>query len=93
MATTVTRLELTPHVLQVWRRHMGWTQEQACRWYGCSIRAWQYWESGDRRIPFPLVRRIQAGGALKAALKAALREVQRARAAHAAAIRVQREDR
>ncbi len=40
MATTVTRLELTPHVLQVWRRHMGWTQEQACRWYGCSIRAW-----------------------------------------------------
>lgn len=38
----------------------GWSQERAAKWYGCSVRQWQRYESGESEVPLPLVRRIQA---------------------------------
>lgn len=38
----------------------GWSQIQAAKWYGCSVRQWQRFESGECEVPLPLVRRIQA---------------------------------
>lgn len=40
------------------RVRRGWTQEEAAGWYGCDVRSWQRYESGERRVPAPLLRRI-----------------------------------
>lgn len=61
--------QLTPSQLRRWRLKQKdpssgkpATLVQAARWYGCSVRAWQYWEAVPPRphrvIPVPLVRRI-----------------------------------
>lgn len=47
------------HVI-AFRKAKGWTQEQAADWYGCTVRSWQRWEAGDRRVPGPLLKRIAA---------------------------------
>jgi len=44
----------------------GWTQEQCAEWYGCNVRTWRRFESGQRPVPLPLVKRIEAyGGTLE----------------------------
>lgn len=37
--------------LHEWRRGRRLTQFQAARTIGCSLRLWQYWESGERAVP------------------------------------------
>lgn len=60
---------LTPTGLKRWRLRQqdpatgkSATHAQAAAWYGCSKRAWQYWEAvpprPHRAIPAPLIRRI-----------------------------------
>jgi hypothetical protein len=38
----------------------GWSQEQAAKWYGCGVRQWQRYESGESPVNLRLVRRLQA---------------------------------
>lgn len=35
----------------------GWTQQQAADWFGCSLRTWSGWESGNT-IAGHVVRRL-----------------------------------
>lgn len=62
-------MRLTPTQLRHWRRSQinpstgkPATQPDAARWYGCSLRAWQYWETEKPKpshaIPLPLKRRV-----------------------------------
>lgn len=48
--------------LKEWRERRGWTQQRAGEWWGLpaknAARTWRRWESGDRRIPMPLVQRV-----------------------------------
>ncbi len=56
---------MTPSTLRRWRLNIfpgGTTKDSitdAAAWYGCSTRAWQYYEAGQRPIPLPLERRIK----------------------------------
>lgn len=52
----------TPDDLRRWRERQGMTQAEAERWwFGHSNdgRTWRRWESGERRIPPPLAKRIR----------------------------------
>lgn len=40
--------------LRGWRKRVKLTQKEAAKWYGCTERAWQRYEAGDRRVPLPL---------------------------------------
>lgn len=66
-------MHLTPRALKQWR--LGQinpatgkpaSQPDAARWYGCSVRAWQYWEAEapkpSHAIPLPLKRRVAEAG-------------------------------
>lgn len=59
----MSRGSVTPRELRVWREAMGWTQEEAGLWYGLPItsagRTWRRWESGERRVPSPLAKRVR----------------------------------
>ena len=33
--------------LREWRLRQRWTQADAARWYGCSIRTWRRYETGE----------------------------------------------
>lgn len=37
-----------------------WTQAEAAAWYGCDERSWRRYETGERRVPVPLMNRIRA---------------------------------
>jgi transcriptional regulator with XRE-family HTH domain len=49
--------------LKAWRLKQGWTQEQAGLWWGCPASSakgtWYRWESGRRKVPRQLVKRIR----------------------------------
>lgn len=47
------------HVLN-FRLAKGWTQKRAAAWWGCTERSWQRYESGERTVPGPLLKRIAA---------------------------------
>lgn len=64
---------MTGEDLTVWRKKQpgtypakngatmqGWSQKTAAKWFGCSYRQWQRYESGESGVPLTLVRRIQA---------------------------------
>lgn len=40
------------------RASRGWTQAQAAKWWGVSVRSWRRWETGASPIPTPLAARI-----------------------------------
>lgn len=37
---------------------MDWTQRGASLWWGCTERGWRRYESNERKIPWPLVKKI-----------------------------------
>lgn len=41
-----------------WRERRHWTQAEAARWYGVSDRTWRRWETGETRVPAPVLKRI-----------------------------------
>jgi hypothetical protein len=49
---------VTPAKLRAWRRRKFGAGTEgvkgAAKWYGCTTRAWYYWEGGQRPIPRPL---------------------------------------
>lgn len=45
------------HVL-AWRERRGWTQAQAARWYGVSVRTWRRWERDEIRVPARVLKRL-----------------------------------
>lgn len=47
---------MTRHQLRKWRELRHWTQSDAAKWYGCTLRQWQRYETGETPIPSPLVR-------------------------------------
>lgn len=58
---------MTPDELRAWREQHGprdargrRTQAAAAAWYGVHERSWRRWENAERRIPQPLVHRIQS---------------------------------
>lgn len=44
--------------VRAFREARGWTQERAAKWYGCTPRSWQRYESGERRVPGPLLKKM-----------------------------------
>lgn len=40
------------------RKLMQMTQAEAAEWWGCTVRAWQRYEAGDRRVPKPLLNEM-----------------------------------
>lgn len=44
--------------VRLWRANRGFTQREAAEWYGVTERTWQRYESGERSVPRPLLRRI-----------------------------------
>ena len=47
---------LTSEGLRAWRKGRGWTQAKLARQLGCSLRAIQYYEAGERKIPLTIKR-------------------------------------
>lgn len=47
---------LTGEDLRAWRKEQGWTQVKLARKLGCSLRAIQYYEAGERQIPLYIKR-------------------------------------
>lgn len=37
--------------LQLWRKRMGYSQQDACNELGCSITLLEHWEHGSRPVP------------------------------------------
>ncbi len=65
--------DMTPKDLRAWRgqqpgdyawknnqRKAGWSQVRAAEWYGCSIRQWVRYESGENAISLTLIKRLIA---------------------------------
>lgn len=44
--------------VKAFRKRADFTQVEAAEWYGCTERAWQRYEAGDRRVPTPLLKEI-----------------------------------
>jgi len=57
---------VTPTDLRAWRLARGFSQASAADWYGCTLRTWQRYESGERPIPAPLHRRLRLAAGRKA---------------------------
>ena len=57
---------LTPATLRAWRLARGFSQQAAADWYGCTLRAWQRYEAGQRPIPAPLHHRLRLAAAREA---------------------------
>lgn len=45
------------HVIN-FRNGRGWSQAEAADWWGCSERQWRRYETGESRVPSPLLKRI-----------------------------------
>lgn len=45
------------HVIN-FRHSRGWSQREAGSWWGVSERQWRRYESGESRVPAPLLKRL-----------------------------------
>lgn len=59
---------MTGKELRDWRKAHGLTQAQAAEWWHGEpgrVRTWRRWETGESKVPRPLIARVkalQAGG-------------------------------
>jgi len=52
---------VNPETLRQWRTEVkGWTVVSAAKWWGCNVRTWRRYESGERKVPLPLAKRVRA---------------------------------
>lgn len=59
--------EIAADLLAIWRKHRGWTQVRAARWYGVTERTWRRWERREVNVPPSVLKRIAGKKALRAA--------------------------
>lgn len=60
MPTASFRAQNRAAIVRAFREERGWTQAEAAEWYGCTERSWRRYESCDRPVPLPLLRRVMS---------------------------------